>query len=282
MGSSASRPGKVSLAHVVELGSRLTERDRQIVLDCYEHHVLTTDQVRYLHFTGLRTARARLGALYEMRVLDRFRPPWQRGEGSTPFHWILDEAGAHVVAQLQGIERKELKWRRSTALAVASSSKLRHQVAINDFFARLAHEAATAGGTLSEWYGERTAHRLFRGTIMPDGYAVVNLPGHWPVHILLELDMATEPAETLRAKATRYAAELPRSPLRRSYPVIVLAVPTEARARAAAAATADTGAAFTIAVWDDHISPLSVITDAAPEGIIPNSGLVRRALGAPN
>jgi hypothetical protein len=76
--SPSRRPGKVSLSHIVSVASRLTDRDRQIALDCYEHHVLTTDQLCYLHFSGARTARARLWALYEMRVLDRFRPPWPR------------------------------------------------------------------------------------------------------------------------------------------------------------------------------------------------------------
>jgi hypothetical protein len=145
-------------------------------------------------------------------------------------------------------------------LAVASSSKLRHQIAINEFFARLAQEAAAADGTLSEWYGERSAHRLFHGKIMPDGYAVVDLPDREPLHILLELDMATEPVERLRDKATRYASELPRSALRRSTPIIVMAVPTESRARAALEATSRSGAPVTVAVWSRETSPLTIIT----------------------
>lgn len=71
----ADRPGKITFGHLVSLGSRLTDRDRQIALDCYDHHVLTTEQLVRLHFAGLRTATARLDALYKLRVLDRFRPP---------------------------------------------------------------------------------------------------------------------------------------------------------------------------------------------------------------
>jgi hypothetical protein len=70
----ADRPGKITFGHLVSLGSRLTNRDRQIALDCYDHHVLTTEQLVRLHFAGLRTATARLDALYKLRVLDRFRP----------------------------------------------------------------------------------------------------------------------------------------------------------------------------------------------------------------
>ncbi len=256
------------MAHVVNLGSRLTERDRQIALDCYEHHVLTTEQLQRLHFSGMRTARGRLDILYTLRVLDRFRPPWRRGEGSTPHHWILDEAGAHIVSALYGIERRELKWRYSTALALADSTKLSHHIEINEFFARLAQEAAAAGGALTEWYGERTTHQLFNGTITPDGYGVLSLPRRAPLHILLELDRATEPAKRLHDKATRYARAIPRSIFGQTTPLIIIAVPTPARARAAIDATANTEAPITVAVWSKAAprSVLSILATAAASG----------------
>ena len=243
-----ARIEKVTQAHVVTLGSCLTDRDRQITLDCYEHHVLTTEQLTRLHFSGQRTARARLQRLYTLRVLDRFRPPWQRGQGSTPHHWILDEAGAHVIAEEYGIERRHLQWRRSTALAIANSAKLTHHIQVNEFVTRLAQEAAAAGGALTEWYGERTTHQLFNG-ITPHAYAVLTLPNIDPLHVLLELDRGTEPASHLRNKATRYAKAIPRSPLRDLRPLIILAVPTPARARAATTATTNTGAPIVVAVW---------------------------------
>lgn len=255
----STRPGKVTLAHVVNLGSRLTERDRQIALDCYEHHVLTTEQLQRLHFSGIRTARARLHALYTLRILDRFRPPWRRGEGSTPNYWILDEAGAHIVSGLRGIERRELKWRHSTALALANSAKLSHHIEINEFFARLTQEAAAAGGALTEWYGERTTHQLFDGTITPDGYGVLSLPAQAPLHILLELDRATEPAIRLHDKAIRYARAIPRSVFGHTTPLIIIAVPTPARAQAAIDAIADTAAPITVAVWS-KATPSSVLS----------------------
>ena len=264
---SRARPARVVLTHVVGLGSRLTDRDRQIALDCYEHHALTTEQLQLLHFTGMRTTRARLDALYKLRVIDRFRPPWQRGAGSTPHHWILDEAGAYVIAEQNDIARRELKWRHSTALAIADSAKLHHLIEINEFFARLAHEAKAAGGTLSEWYGERTIHGLFSGSVWPDGYGVLSLPNRAPLHVLLELDRATEPTSQLRNKATRYAKAIPRSTLSDSRPLVILAVPTPARARAASQATADTGAPVTVAVWSKSAprSALAIVTTAAAE-----------------
>jgi hypothetical protein len=262
---SRSRPARVALTHVVGLGSRLTDRDRQIALDCYEHHALTTTQLQRLHFAGIRTARARLETLHRLRVLDRFRPPAPHGTGSAPFHWILDEAGAYVVAAQYGIERRELKWRHATALALADSPKLRHHVEINEFFAQFAHEAFTNGGTLSEWYGERTIHGLFDGLIWPDGYGVLALPDRRPIHFLLELDRATEPAALLRDKAKRYARAIPRSTLAHHHPVVVLAAPTTARVRSATNAIAETGAPMVAAAWNKAASqsPLAIVVSAA-------------------
>lgn len=70
-----------------------------------------------------------------------------------------------------------------------------------------------------------------------------------PLHLLLELDRDTEPAERLHEKATRYARAIPRSALRHANPLILLAVPTTARAQTATAAVTSTGAPITVAVW---------------------------------
>jgi hypothetical protein len=263
----SQRPRAVSEALLAGLGSRLTERDRQIALDCYEHRVLTTEQLTRLYFTGARTARARLHTLYTLRVLDRFRPPWQRGDGSTPHHWTLDEAGAHLVAAEQGIDRRQLRWRHASALSIATSIMLTHQVEVNELFARLALEASAAGGSLTEWYGERSTRSMFAGLVTPDGYGVLTLPGLPSTHLLLELDRGTEPAERLREKAERYTQAIPRSTLRHSKPAILLAVPTHARARTAAAAVGDANAPITVAVWSaaSTQSTLAIVTDAGSE-----------------
>src|SRR5581483_11635071 len=134
-------PGRPPAGFASRLASRLTERDRQIALDCYDHRLLTTEQLRRLHFATRRVAQRRLSELHKLHVLDRFRPAWQRGEGSTPFHWLLDHAGALVVAELLDLPVEQLAWRRDHALAIASSSKREHQLAVNEFFTRLADEA---------------------------------------------------------------------------------------------------------------------------------------------
>jgi Replication-relaxation len=260
------RPKRITYGHLVSLGSRLTDRDRQIAYDCYDHHVLTTQQLLRLHFDGLRTTTARLNTLYQLRVLDRFRPSVPMGEGTAPYHWVLDEAGAHILAAREEIERRSLRWRHSDAIKVAYSGKLRHHIEINEFFSLLSQEAEAKDGRLAEWYGERTTHRLFNG-ITPDGYGIITLPDRPPAYLLLELDRGTEPTKRLRQKAVRYAREFYRSEFAEHDAFVVLAVPTASRARLARKAVYDTGAPITVAEWskDSTNSPLQIATDIADQ-----------------
>ena len=262
MTSVQGRAGRVGAAAIAALASRLTERDRLVALACYEHRVLTTEQLRRLYFRSSRRAELRLAELYELRVLDRFRPTRQPGEGSAPYHWILDEAGAHVVAACLDRERAELRWRRQRAVAIGRSRTLTHQLEVNEFFTRLTEEARDAGGRL-EWWGERRCLAALDGQAAPDGYGRLELPGQEPVSFLLELDRATErPAERLRQKARRYARALPRSSLAQEAPLIVLAAPTPARRDNLAQALATSSAPIRAVVWTPQRSPLEVLTDA--------------------
>lgn len=265
------RPRRVSDEQIAALGGRLTDRDRQVALDCYEHQVLTTEQLHRLYFPSYRATLYRLEALYAMRVLDRFRPFWQYGNGSTPYHWILDEAGAHIIAAEQRIDRQKLRWRHTTALGIASSSTLPHRVETNEFFTRLAHDAANRGGALSEWYGERTTHTMLDGIAKPDGYGVVILPDSAPIHVLLELDRGTETIDRLREKGERYTRAIPRGTLRHTNPLVLLAVPTVARAQNAAAALTRTQAPIAVAVWS-AASSASVLNITVSSSISRRSG----------
>ncbi|MGH3266146.1 MAG: replication-relaxation family protein, partial [Trebonia sp.] len=196
-----------------------------------------------------RRARRRLVVLYQQRVLDRFRPPWQQGKGSTQYHWVLDEVGAHLVADELGIDRADLHWRHADALAIAGSAKLAHQVAANELITRLASEARTAGGRLREWYGERTTRRLLGGQVIPDTYAVMQLPGRPLLHLLVELDRGTEDHKRLREKATGYHRALPRSPLANLNPTVLLVLPNRTRATALRDAGIADGDPLTPIVW---------------------------------
>lgn len=261
---SPPRRGRVTEAQLAALPARLTPRDRQIALDCFEHRVLTTGQLERLHFTAARAGRRRLLTLYELRVLDRFRPRLELGAGSAPFHWVLDQAGAHIVAAQLGVPRDELRYSHAAALGLADSAKLAHHVEVNECLTRLAADAARARGSLREWYGERTTCELLDRAAVPDAYGVVQLPGHEPIHLLVELDRGTEPLGRLTAKAAAYARALPRSTLADLNPVVLLLVPTQARAAAAVRAI-PTGPLH-VAVWSaaSTRSPLEIALQARP------------------
>ena len=251
-------------AAIAALAARLTDRDRRIALDCFEHRVLTTEQLRRLHFRADRTARERLQELRELRVLASFRPPRPRQAGSRPNHWVLAEAGALVVAAELGLERSELRWQPAAALAIAGSSKLNHQLAVNEFFTRLSEEARSAGGNLHPWWGERRAAALLDRIISPDGYARLQVPGTEPVELLAELDRATEDHGRLRDKARRYAKALARSDL--DNPLVLLLVPGARRAERAEAALSATP--LTAALWTPERgpSPLALVRDVTRTG----------------
>ncbi len=262
MTSPQARAGRVGAAAIAALASRLTERDRLVALACYEHRVLTTEQLRRLYFPSRRIAELRLAQLYELRVLDRFRPSRGPGEGSAPYHWILDEAGAHVVAACLELERSELAWRRQRAMSLSRSQTLTHQLEVNEFFTRLADEARQAGGRLGEWWGERRCLAALDGQAAPDGYGKLVLPGRRPVSFLLELDRASEDHHRLRQKARRYDKALPRSPLADEEPLLLLTVPSQPRRDNAAAALAGSDVPTRVAVWTPTDSPLALLRDA--------------------
>ena len=85
-----------SPALAAALAARLTARDRWLLRMIYEHRVLTTGQVTQLAFGTTRAATARMTTLYQYRAVDRFRP--LAATGSSPLHFVLDEAGAILLA----------------------------------------------------------------------------------------------------------------------------------------------------------------------------------------
>lgn len=260
------RPRRFGPEEILKLASHLTERDRNIAKDCFEYRVLTTSQIARLYFTGSRTASARLDVLYRLRVLDRFRPSVAMGNGTAPYHWILDEGGALIAADYLGQERAELGWQHSVAASIATSQKLAHHVEVNEFFTRLAIEANAAGGALSEWYGERTCHHVFSGKVVPDGWGVLTLPGRQPLHFLVELDRSTETSSRLRKKAADYEESLPYTSLKDLDPLVLLLVPSAGRAQTAVATFAGSSIPIAVAVWSTKTksSVLAIIENAQP------------------
>ena len=157
------------------LAARLTARDRWLLRMLHEHRVLTTTQITQLAFGTPRAATARLLALYQLRAIDRFRP--LAPAGSAPLHWVLDEAGAAVLAAEDGITVAEFGYRRDRALAIALSPQLAHTAGTNSVFCALAAQGRQAGdAALTCWWSERRCAGVWGDLARPDGY------GRWTQH----------------------------------------------------------------------------------------------------
>lgn len=257
------RPARLRDGDLVTLASQATDRDQRIAEDCYEHRVLTTHQLQRLHFPSRRSAALRLQRLYELRVLDRFRPPWTHGTGSTPYHWVLDTGGAHLLAAARGLERAELPWTRQSTRTIATSATLTHRTTTNELASRLIADTRAAGGQVPVWLGERGAHDLLGGIVIPDSYLLIELPDAPALHLLLELDRGTEDHSRLLTKARRYAKAIPRSQLAGLNTLVLLVVPSERRAHTVTATLAHGSWPIAVHAWNpDDESPLAPIQRA--------------------
>lgn len=213
-------------AVVGAIAGRITERDRAIAAALYEHRVLTAQQIYELYFDSLDRARDRLAQLHQLGVVERFRP--YRQHGSHPYHYLLDQAGALLIASERGIEVCELDYSRAKTLRLASSQQLRHQVETNGLVTSLARALrTTAGGTLLEWRGQRRCVQTWGELVRPDAFVRLRLAG-MALALWLEHDRASEQHARLQEKLDRYE-ELA---LALEHPVtLLLTLPGERRER---------------------------------------------------
>ena len=205
--SRPARPGRPASTPdlMATLAGRLTARDRWLLRMLHEHRVLTSAQITQLAFGTTRAATARLLILHRYRAVDRFRPLARRG--SAPWHFVLGEAGARVLAAEDGVTLTQLGYRRDRALDIAVSPQLAHTTGANGFFTALAAAARAGHGQLACWWGERRCAALWGDLARPDGYA------RWRGHnggqpaeaeFFLEYDTGTEDLPRLAAKLAGY------------------------------------------------------------------------------
>lgn len=235
----------------------LTARDRFICEMLFQHRVLTTDQVCDLAFDNLTSARHRLARLWQLRLVDRFRP--QRATGSAPAHYVLDELGAVVVAASRGLERDELAWRRDRVLAVAASQHLPHLLGVNQFFCALARAARRRlDADLLAWWPERWCLAEWDGIVRPDGY------GRWreqdaDVAFFYEHDRGTEPGARMAAKLHGYGeVALAGEPV-----LVLFGFPSRGREQEARTALRAAGVPVATAVVDRQTAPVRRPADGA-------------------
>ncbi|WP_413116202.1 replication-relaxation family protein [Streptomyces sp. CY1] len=199
-----SQRAAITGEYIARLATRLTDRDRWLARMLYEHKVLTTHQIAEIAYPSVRAANLRLLQLYKWRVLDRFQP--FIASGTAPMHYVLDVAGAAIVAREDGLDPRDLDYRHERAIGIAHSLRLAHTVGTNAFFTALtAHSrSSNPSGQLTAWWSEARCERNFGDIVRPDGY------GRWRAdqsafEWFLEFDFGTERPDRVAAKLPGYA-----------------------------------------------------------------------------
>lgn len=195
-----SRSSSRSAFSITSYLHRLTRRDFEILIELYEHRVLTTSQIYELHFDTHTRASKRMLQLYRLGLVERFRP--HTPTGSAPWHYTLDDPGARLVAARQEIDFKDFTFKKARIFDVVGSPRLRHRVECNGFFARLTRACRERGWEL-EWIGERRAARRWESIISPDGIGRIRSADR-EISFFLEYDRGTENHDQLETKTYRY------------------------------------------------------------------------------
>ena len=189
---------------VAAVARRLTPRDRLLCQVLFDHKVLTTEQVTDLCFDNLTTARHRLTALYELRVLDRFRP--FRPVGSDPYHYLLDTLGVEVVAADRGIEVPRPGTPPQpgprTGRQPAPRPPARDQRPV--LLPRPLGTGPAEDAELAEWWSERRCAAEWGEVVRPDGFGTLRQRNR-VVEFFVEYDRGTETLARLADKLTGYA-----------------------------------------------------------------------------
>ncbi|WP_326728057.1 replication-relaxation family protein [Streptomyces phaeochromogenes] len=197
----------ISSGYVAQLATRLTERDRWLARMLYEHRVLTTHQIVEMAWPSVRAANLRLLRLYRWRLIDRFQPFVTYG--TAPMHYVLDIAGASMLAREDGLELRDLNYRHDRATGIAYSLHLAHTVGTNGFFSALItrsrHPDTT--GQLTAWWSETRCARHFGDIVRPDAYGLWHEHSPTPCAFewFLEFDFGTERPDRLGRKLAGYA-----------------------------------------------------------------------------
>ncbi|MEU4641741.1 replication-relaxation family protein [Micromonospora sp. NPDC023814] len=191
--------------------------DRVLLGWLYDHGVLTSFQIAQALFPSLDFCQRRLRTLYRLRLVARFRP--QRADGgSYPYHYVIDQLGAEVVAAGRDERPPRRDHARIERRRWTSSRTLAHRLGVNGFFTDLAGYARTdPDAELTEWLPEAVCLRagtftgpgdpgLVRGyqpRVRPDGYGLWAENGV-TVPFFFEYDTGGEQLSVLVGKLAGY------------------------------------------------------------------------------
>lgn len=214
--TNSKRRRYVTARRVQEIARELSLVDIYVLVQVHRHPFLTPDHLRILLTSSLEGGPAypscsraainrRLARLRQAGLVVGYRPPVARG--TAPYHYYLDELGAHVVAQRGGLARSELRW--SVDRVRGRLLTYQHQAEVNEFFLMLLQHGSQVGHTgLWEWQGEDQCLTEFpwRGRtvrIAPDGFGVYVVDDQ-AYCFFVEWDRGLGPVRALRDKAERY------------------------------------------------------------------------------
>jgi hypothetical protein len=110
----------------------------EIVRAVWRLSVFTSDQLASMFFETRKRGLVRLRDLYDMGVLDRFRP-YREGWGSAPYHYVLGREGAAMAAAWTGedVDKAVRRYRGAFGVALGRPAVLARSVAVSGFYARL-------------------------------------------------------------------------------------------------------------------------------------------------
>lgn len=236
-------------ANLLSLSGMIQQRDRNIFNDLHEHKVLTTHHLADLHFECERLARRRLLKLFKVGAITRFRPDVQTG--SLPYHYVLGEFGARILAAGRGVYLKDLPFLKDQDLRAANSPQLAHLLDINTFFSRLAWACRqTMDHALIEWLSETRTRKQWGDFVLADGLGRMGAFFRDRT-FFLELDRGTERPWRLKEKLAPYQklSSLPEAP-----DLLLFCFPDSQREISARKALHPCGIAIATATLDRHIA----------------------------
>jgi hypothetical protein len=196
-------------ARVVRLRRELADRDFAVLDSLRRVRLLTTDQVRRLHFadnspsTQARRCRALLRRLTELRLVVRLGRTLGgvRAGSSSTLHGLTG-LGLAVLDASTGQHRRRTIWE-------AKPYFQDHLLAVSELYVRLVERARTEADDLLGFDAEPACWRRFAGiggepiTLKPDAFVRVGI-GEYELASFVEVDLGTESVPTIRRKCQVY------------------------------------------------------------------------------
>lgn len=190
---------------LIQLAARLTDRDRAMIRLIRDYRVLTSPQLGEMFFETDDAARRRLLTLTRMGILERFRPNLPPSMGTAPYHYVIGETAAAVLASEDGVELSESGYRRDRVTGIVYSPHLSHAVGTNGIAAGLyGYARRHPDAELIRWWPEHRCRTEWGPIVCPDAYGRWR-DGEQQVDFFLEYDTGTEALNQVTRKLGSYA-----------------------------------------------------------------------------